>query len=500
MEDEELRRRLKEADRFSNNDFPILGENIIMNAIENDMPKTNTTKNKFYPILAVASTLAVVGGIGVGLNTTSGTNSEILITLSSEERSVGSDLALGVPNSEASTDAMWYQPFNFIYIPSDSLSREEGYATAYRIVLPSNPQNYIKTVAKIFGIEGEVQTDPYGYDKNFYAIGDWQNYSNPSVTYSNYGGGNWNYSNPVAYQNIDQYPEECYIREEVRPDSEPRDTAGSTSGSTGSGSTGSGSAASDPSIEPGYPEDDIKIIEPDFDIPEYCYDWQPKPPEGLPSKETAIMKANDLLKSIYGETFPLQAYADYYSISVYGSKEIEGSNTSLAFGVYWYGPDISYAYGYSGSIEKIDNVKIVSEYDALSRSTDNRWLSYYYDYLAYPQMLETNVGSSSSQGGGTIGVDSSEATISVDAPVQDDGLNSDEIVREPIPTDIEDYPEPEDKIVKAIAAELKLLTAYGPNGELWLLPGYVYEFEESSDYYLPRIAIIAVDESILKFE
>jgi hypothetical protein len=467
MNDNELRKRIQESDPAKNYNYQ-LGENLIMQQTKKEK---ETKKFAFSPkfALATASTLVVAGLVGVG------TFSNILpqeqtplLTLSADGNSGApqSGLLGGVAedaSAPAKSDMLWYQPYNYIYLPGESLSRDAGTSNGYRLALPSNPESFFNKVAKAFGLGGEkVAIDPYGYDSNYYVIGDYNSYNGEILAYSHSGAGYWSYSNSAAYASIEQYPEECYSR------TTSIDEEGNVTETLDDG------------------------------LAAMCDSWRPTPPVGLPSAATAKEYANNLFNSIYGESFDLQVYADEYSVSVSGSKKVEDTEVGLSVGVSWSGSEVSYAYGFSVSPELITGLSLISPFDATERIGDYRWWGYNMGgIVAYPMGLDSSMGTARSADSDSGAVAGSEGSLSGGASDSGEG----EVSIQPVPEIGVPYPGDdfviEDKEITLVGATLKLLVVYAADGSMWLLPGYVYETSEEL-MYAQAPSIIAVDESLIK--
>lgn len=462
MNDDELRRRIHAADPAKNY-VNTLGENFIMENIPQEKPKKKPT---FTPQLAfaTASTLVVAGLFGV--STLSNLNpgpQNPLLTISADGGSNQSVIPgaaeENATSDSAKSDMIWRQPYNYIYLPGDTLSREAGNSYGYKMVLPQNPEQFLNNIARALEMDStRIERNPDEYMQDYYVIGDYLNYSGEVLGYWHNGAGYWNYSNNSAYSNVEQYPEECLISE--------REIIGDTS------------------------------VEEEKVLPsQECLDWRPTPPADLPSNDEAIDYANKLFSKIYGEKFDFQVYRDDYSVNLTATQKVDGVNAGLSLGVSWYGSIVSYAYGFSANAEKIEGLKLISPYDAVSRADDYRWWGYSWENdIAYPIASESGAASS----------DSGEAITEKPAvePREQEG-SSDSIdggeVEPGIPdmTGVpEDY-EVEDKEVILVDSTLKLLVVYAADGSMWLLPGYVYKTNEEL-LYTQAPSIIAVDESLIR--
>ena len=434
------------------------------------IPKEQRTKRfSFTPriALATASALVVAGLVGT-MGNFMPTDTTPLLTLSAEGNrgATGNGLQSGGVSEDASApakaDMMWYQPYNYIYLPGDSLSKEAGTSYGYKMTLPENPESFFNKIAKAFGMSGDVTQDPYGYDKNYYVIGDYKNYTGEILGYSHTGAGYWNFSNSNAYASMEQYPEECMTS--PMPSAET-DANGETK----------------------------------FTQSDECLNWRPTPPKGLPSEKSAIEYANKLFSAIYGTKFDFEVYSDEYTVSLNASQKVDGVEAGLNLGISWYGSEITYAYGFSATPQKIENLQLISAYNAVERAKDYRWWGYSFeDAIAYPMLRDGGVATTKDAAVSEPSVGSGESSsgYNPDAPIGDG-----EVSIQPVPEPGAPAPGEEivieDKEVTLTAAKLKLLVVYAADGSMWLLPGYVYEVKEKLPY-MQAPSIIAVDEALIK--
>lgn len=436
--------------------------------MESIAKKDKQKDSYFSPRLALvaASALTVVGLVGVGnLSVVSPEEQVPLLTLSAESVQKGQQ-ASGTTEDASSaleSDMMRYQPYNYIYITGETLSNESGESDGYRLALPSEPEVFFSKVARYFGLE-EFKTvkDPYGYDSNYYVIGDYTSYNGKVLGYSHAGAGYWSYSNSAAYAETDQYPEECYSRTT--------------------------------SID----EEGNVMESIDESLSEICNNWTPAPTVGLPSEQAAEDYAKKLFSDIYGFDFELTVYSNEYAVSVSGSRKVDGNETGLNVGVSWNGSEVSYAYGFSASPELIKDLAIVSPLKATKRIGDYRWWGYDMGgIIAYPMLSADSRVAVEVAAGIPEADDVSEVpgdTRTSDASREEDKA---EMAPEPgMPYPGDDFVI-EDKEITLVGATLKLLTVYASDGSMWLLPGYVYETSEELLYTQPP-SIIAVEDSLIQ--
>lgn len=110
----------------------------------------------------------------------------------------GSSTSMG---SEKSQDAkmMMPNPFSYTYVAGVDLPTELGVGHVYQLQLIGNPEQVLKSVAKIMSLDGQVKEAEFSTKESpAYLIGA-QDGSGPSASIYFNGTGNWWYYNPAAY-------------------------------------------------------------------------------------------------------------------------------------------------------------------------------------------------------------------------------------------------------------------------------------------------------------
>lgn len=467
--DDELSRRLKNADPARYNNFQI-GEEILTKAKDNsDLAGLSKTKKK--PAIFAGAGLAMVAAIALTISTIPSSEPEFLISLNRDSAPLNTDSKAATSENSSDKSLMWYPYYNYTYLPGATLSREAGKGNAYKFELTGSAEESLFKLAKVFSLsDTKIVKDPYQYDENNYAIGDYENYQKEIINLTWSGLGSWYYSNPSAYQ---------------------------------------GAVIDDGCILPGYGIDgtvssDSEILEDKMDreeipAPTLC---DPKPPADLPSREEAVATALEVFAEVgfQAEEKNLNINIDEWGIYISGNKTVEGTPVSLDYAISWAGPDIAYASGVLATPVLAGEVPTISEYDAVSRVSDWIWWGGYPmdgDYFRLggkaiaepsPRSVETlpeTPEKESDTGGSSEGASPSDGSRK---PADSTSID-------PIPPDLGDAPEIEEIEITFTKATKRLLLIWDSLGTPWLLPGYVFEAETSE--YLGGTPVVAVDSKYI---
>jgi hypothetical protein len=443
--------RLKAADPAKFVESKI-GENVIMNATKTKS-ETNRWKVPTFTLMSGVATASVVTlMVGINLPTATMDNPQVLLSLGGQAQESGNmldegKLAPGATGDDTpQSDSMFWDPYNYVYSPGDSLSKDTSQGNAYKFTLAGDGTPEFKALTKWFGVNGDPVKNPYDYDENHFFIGDVDNYNTESLNlyWSNLG--SWYYSNPMMQEesNVNCSKDEA-LGEELKPDNIAQ-------------------------------EDSISESDLNGGRIEACYS-DPKPPVDLPT----IGKAKDTAYELFSamgidiNVSEIKIYQDEWSVSASYALMVEGEKTSVSFDVYWTGKEITYASGSFARPVLIQKVDMVSPYSAVSRIEDYRWWGSYYqdpsDYsIGFAQSME----------------DSSPMVDTPNNTGEIDGENIQEELIEPTIETVE---------VAFDSAEQKLLMVWSQTGDVWLLPGYVYQTENGKYYGSP--SVVGVEDSLV---
>lgn len=462
----ELEQRLRKADPAKNANI-IIGEHVLTKAIKKEgdslaAPKWYTFKITALSGIATAS-VAAVALVGLNLTGLNSNNDGMLLSLSGEQNTGQQNAIAGAPESGAADKSMmWFPNYNYINIAGEGLSKEAGRGNAYKFELAGAPEDELKKLANVFGVQGIAAQDPYGYDKLNWVIGDYQNYMKPQVSLYWAGMGNWYYSNPEA------------------------------STSTSSGCSGDSTVSSDDSTSTKERDITGDKVEPGQDTYPDCVFL---PPTGLPTESEALNEAYRILTATGAdlEKGDLTVFSDEWGVYVSGNQKVEGQEVSVNFSVSWSGPEVAYASGNLAKIVLVKEVPLISAYDAVERLSDWIWFGSYPHNagmgIAYPMAMNKSepaviepgfVSDTGDSSGGEGSTDSSEGSTDGSEPYQGDDWVA---------------PEPEDLEVLFNKSETRLLLIWDANGTPWLLPGYVYS-TDVKEYY-GMASVVAVDSRVI---
>jgi hypothetical protein len=443
-----------------------IGEHTLMNATKGKPKSSKWGFPQFATLsgLATASVATLIVGLSLPAAVTAGP--EPLLSLGAQSSaSLDGRAAAGEADTAQDKSMLWYQPYEYIYKPGALLSKEPSKGNAYKFTLTGDGSKELDSLIEWFDIEGNVTIDPYNYDKTHFFIGDIENYDTQSLSlyWSNLG--SWYFSNPEANQSIDS---SCGLDIEPRTAEASTDDSISNEGSTGSGEPMNISEESDLYITP---------VEPCF---------EQIPPTDLPTKEDAKNTAYELFSTMgLGlDANDIVVNSDEWSVTANYSLVIDGEKTNVIYDIAWYGPEVAYASGSFAKPELIQEVDMISAYDAVNRIEDYRWWgSYYQDVMGYAIAYSTSADDSTNS-------DDSITTLEIPAPLDGEPGDSGDISPE-------EWLEPAMETVEVVfdSAEQKLLMVWDASGNVWMLPGYVYK--TSNDKYYGSPAVVAVEASLI---
>ena len=413
-EKDELDQRLAKADPALKRNPPKLSESLIAEAIARESSLNLRARFELLSQnLRRASLGLAVGGsaaaVAVALVITSAP--QPLIQLSGMQGARNSESAAA--QMDVGSDKMM-MPFNYFeFLPGPDLSNETGSGEVYKLVRQSTPEEVLRNVASVFGVEGSIKKypdfsegnpgyffgqsdDPWGYDGE-----------NPVISLWWSGTASWNYSNPIAY-----------------PQSSCEET----------------------------------------DADGNCTTWtefQPTP-ELLPSEEEALAKALEVFNATGLEVAAddIRIDSSEWGVNASASMTVGGQPTNVEWYLGWSSTGVlSYAGGHSVAAESMGTFDTISALSAVDRLADWRWSGspsgiYYQRFqpraISEPAPFVKTDDTQSEPSEGSAG----------------DSSMSDEPMTEP-------QPEPQTLTLTILEAESALLSVWDANGEVWLVPGWI---------------------------
>lgn len=462
---DDLLYRLKAADPAKRAE-PKIGEQVIMNAMKEKIKSKKWGFPQFATLSGVATASAAALIVGIGLPAAVTASPEPLLSLGAQgaTNSEGS-FAAGGSDSGMSQDRsmLWYQPYNYLYKPGALISQEPSKGNAYKFTLTGDGTAELESLKELFQLDGKTTIDPYSYDKNHFFIGDIDNYNTESLSLHWTNLGSWYYSNPVSNNNI-SVP--CGIGLDERAVESPEKNS----------ETGEDILEGAPKPEEA-PITEAVPVEPCMEM---------APPANLPTSGEAKDAAYKLFSAagVVLKASDISVSADEWGVSASYALVVEGEKTNVSYNASWYGEEITYASGSFAKPVLVQEVDMISAYDAIERVSDYRWWgSYYQDVMDYA------IAYSTSDKGSAI----SESPIS-ESPISGSPSPVDANGGELSP---EEWVEPAIETVEVVfdSSEQKLLMVWDANGDVWLLPGYVYK--TTNDKYYGSAAVVAVEASLI---
>lgn len=427
MNEDKILHRLRKADPAKTQSAELISETTIERAIVRASNKSDQQgKGLFGQATANLRQNLLLGAAASGLLVTAlvsnsllgaGVSNQNLITLGQQPstQSTVEGARDSVSGYYGSEKLMMPNPFSYEYVAGAGLSNEEGVGHVYKIALTGDPQNILKSVAKLFNISGSVKENREQYEGQeeyvWYSVGsDDYTSKNASITWS--GTGNWWYSDPAAY------PEQKCLDYETGDDGEKWCSA---------------------------------------------YEEQKATPNLLPSKSEIISQALKIFSAtgLNVSANDLTIYSDEWGASASASLKINGQDTPIEWSVGW-GSNGKLSYASGNSVKLVDQgeFKTISAKASVSRMGDWRysgavassiWEKYQAPVVAYDGLAR-------------------DADIAVGEPNSTDGDST--VGGETTPAETTE-PTPEVVTIKVNKAHSVLMMIWDSNGDAWLVPGYV---------------------------
>lgn len=205
MNDEKITARLKKADPATTHE---LGADVIERGLNRASKKRSPVRRPSF-VLAAAGAALVTASLTLTTALTAGNSGGPLISLGAQTDGLRNTMAGGPESGAGATSdkmMMMPNPFTYEYIAGEGLSTATSREHVYQVALSGDPLQHIKSLAKYFGIDGEVQDlnkdGSYGSTQYpVYSVGS-QDGTGASVSIYWSGTGTWNYYNPDAYAEI----------------------------------------------------------------------------------------------------------------------------------------------------------------------------------------------------------------------------------------------------------------------------------------------------------
>jgi hypothetical protein len=408
---DELDQRLSKADPAKKRTAPKLSEGILAKAIASDNKLSIRARFELLSQnLKRASLGLAVGGsaaaVAVAMVLTSSPTP--LIQLSGMQGARNSESAAA--QSDLGADKMMMPFVNFEYLAGPNLSDETGSGQVYKLVRQSTPEEVLKNVAEVFGVEGSINkypdfsetnpgyffgqsNDPWGYDGK-----------NPVISLWWSGTASWNYSNPIA-----------------------------------------------------YPESKCEQTDSDGNCTAWT-EFQPTP-ELLPTKSEATAKALEVFNAtgLNVTASEIRIDASEWGVSASASMSVDGQPTNVEWYLGWSSTGVlSYAGGHSVAAEAMGTFDTISALSAVERLADWRWSGspsgLFYQRFQPPMVAEPAPYVKSEDSGSES--ESADSSVSID----------------PVPGE---QTQPETVTLTVVESESALLSVWDANGEVWLVPGYI---------------------------
>ena len=408
--------------------------------------------------LALIAAVAVLGlsACGDAANTTTSGKAPAVIRIGS---------AQGAPNAAPSAmggaaetaDAKMMMPWGEITHVYDGAFADLG-ATAPAWLLPANPTvdaAKVQALAAAFGVEGEVRTLPAEQG------GGWQvgsaDYTGASITVGTDGMISWWY-NPDP--SVFPAPVACE-------------------------GASVGGVAVDPAVDPSGAAVTPETVAPEATVPTDVTVPDcpaPLPPAGVPSKDDAIARAEDLFGSLGYDMsqYELEAYADEWGANVTAFRLLNGVRSPLSLSVgFGGGGAVTWASGSLAEPQAAGDYPLVDGATALARLNDRsgKW-GWFGGGVMY-----------ASGGAAVRGVATVDAATT---PAPEPAPTDTNVVAQPMPAPVDSVPAPEPITITLNSMTLDITMVWGDDGTVYLLPAYTFGSADNGNY-----TIVAVDESLL---
>ena len=237
-------------------------------------------------------------------------------------------------------------------------------------------------------------------------------------------------------------------------------------------------------------------------IAEICA--EPTAPENVPTKAEAeaLFTTTVTALGINSNDLTLDSYADEWGANVTGYLKIDGVRSSLTWSI-GYGADaaITWASGVLADVQSgasYPRIGTTAGLERLNSQQNGTWGGpMVRGGIAYDAPMASSAGVAS---GSAV-----EVTPSTDVPIEATAAtipvpNSDVVATDEIVTDVPavDAPAPEIQEVSIVSVEEELVTLYGADGSIYLVPGYTFIAAKDENGYAGRYTVSALPDEYMQ--
>ncbi|MFM6971379.1 MAG: hypothetical protein ACKOWH_02170 [Rhodoluna sp.] len=457
MNEKDIDARLKAADPAKKIK---LNDSIVEAAIEAKPRRAFSPRQIQFSIVGVAAVAVLALALPSVLPKTS---SGYLISLG-ENQATASRAAGGGTGAEVSDKMMTMMPWvQYEYVAGEKLSNEPGSGHVYQLALKGDPESVLSSVAKVFGVAGDVSKQSPEYGEDTYVVGS-KDGSAESVSIWWGGTGSWWYSNPAAW------PQPKCLHYTDANEAKGEETSG--------GDSASG------------------------EIEKWCdrYEELPATPELIPSQSELTAQALKIFKAtgLDVSADDLIVNRDDWGAWASASLKVAGADTPIEWSLNWsQNGKLAYATGQAVRVIDRGSFNTISEKDAVARMADWRYSGAIANSL-WQKYTPKNGPMLRGNGGVAIYDDMATDDASPDATVTDGASTEPAPPTEPSPSvepTEEPMPTPSLVLANVNRAHSALMMIWDKAGNAWLVPGYI--FIADVEYSWPT-AVFALEDGIVE--
>lgn len=231
---------------------------------------------------------------------------------------------------------------------------------------------------------------------------------------------------------------------------------------------------------------------------------EPVAPENVPTKAEAeaLFTTTVTALGINSNDLTLDSYADEWGANVTGYLKIDGVRSSLTWSI-GYGADaaITWASGVLADVQSgasYPRIGTTAGLERLNSQQNGTWGGpMVRGGIAYDAPMASSAGVAS---GSAV-----EVTPSTDVPIEATAAtipvpNSDVVATDEIVTDVPavDAPAPEIQEVSIVSVEEELVTLYGADGSIYLVPGYTFIAAKDESGFAGRYTVSALPDEYMQ--
>ena len=242
----------------------------------------------------------------------------------------------------------------------------------------------------------------------------------------------------------------------------------------------------------------------DVPAPDAVICGEPTAPENVPTKAQAeaLFATTVSALGVNTDDLILDSYADEWGANVNGYLKIDGVRSSLTWSIgYGANAEITWASGALADVQvgaSYPRIGTAAALERLNNQQNGMWGGpMVRGGFAYDAAMATSAGVAS---GSAV-----EVTPSTDVPIEATAAtipvpNSDVVATDEIVTDapIVDAPAPEVQEVSIVSVEEELVTLYGADGSIYLVPGYTFVAAEDEYGYAGRYTVSALPDEYMQ--